>query len=350
MPSGLSSADPPVPGRPNSLLSWRCSLRGVIVDAAVYENGVRQPDPFVLEGARELCSTDGVFCWIGLYEPSEEEFDEVRREFGLHELAVEDAVDAHQRPKLELYDETLFVVLKPARYVEDLEDIELGEILLFIDDDFIVAVRHRPASELVRVRRRLQGIPEEMALGPSAVLHAIMDRVVDDYLAVLDALEIDIGEVEQQVFSHVETPTERIYKLKREIIEFQHATQPLVGPLEHLAGGRFAAINPELREFFRDTLDHLLRVVERVTADRDLLTAVLEANLTQASVRQNEDMRKISAWVAIAAVPTMLAGLWGMNFQNMPELSQGWGYPAALGFMGLVSIWLYRKFKKSGWL
>lgn len=322
----------------------------MIVDAAVYESGIRQPGPFVLHGARELCSGDGVFCWIGLYEPTEAEFSEVREEFGLHELAVEDAVDAHQRPKLEMYDETLFVVLKPARYVEDLEDIELGEILLFVDDDFIVAVRHRPASELVRVRQRLEAVPDEMALGPSAVLHAVVDRVVDDYLSVLDALESDISEVEQQVFSHVETPTERIYKLKREIIEFQHATQPLVGPLERLAGGRFAAINPELREFFRDTLDHLLRVVERVTADRDLLTAVLEANLTQASVRQNEDMRKISAWVAIAAVPTMLAGLWGMNFQNMPELTQGWGYPAALGLMAVVSIWLYRKFKKSGWL
>lgn len=322
----------------------------MIVDAALYERGLRLPGPFTLEGSREMCMPDSRFCWIGLYEPTEEEFDSVRKEFDLHELAVEDAVDAHQRPKLELYDETLFVVLKPARYVDELEEIELGEILLFVDDDFIVAVRHRPASELVRVRHRLEAAPEEMAHGPSVVLHAIVDRVVDDYTSVLDALESDISEVEQQVFSNAETPTERIYKLKREIIEFQHATQPLLDPLDRLARGRFAAIHTDLREYFRDTHDHLIRVVERVTADRDLLTAILEANLTQAAVRQNSDMRKISAWVAIAAVPTMLAGLWGMNFENMPELAQDWGYPAALALMAFVSIWLYTKFKKSGWL
>jgi magnesium transporter len=323
----------------------------MIVDAAIYKEGRRQPGPFVLDGAREACYDHDTFSWIGLYEPTEEEFGAVRKEFDLHELAVEDAIHAHQRPKLELYDDTLFVVLKPARYVDQVEVIELGEILCFVDDDFIVVVRHRPASALVEVRRRLEATPEELKYGPSAVLHAIIDQVIDDYATVLDALEGDIREVEEAVFSAtLSVPTERIYNLKREVLQFHQATQPFIEPLERLARGRFEAIHPDLREFFRNTHDHLLRVVDRIGGYRDLLTSILEANLTQVSVRQNADMRKISAWVAIAAVPTMLAGIWGMNFQFMPEIGQRWSYPAALGLMVVACLTLYRKFKRSGWL
>jgi magnesium transporter len=323
----------------------------VIVDAALYDRGIRRAGPFELAGARELSKNDGTFCWIGLFEPEEAEFEAVRTEFDLHELAVEDAIQAHQRPKLELYDETMFMVLKPARYLDDPELVELGEILLFIDDDFVVAVRHGEASQLLQVRQSLERQPDELEHGPGAVLLAVVERVVDDYARVLIGLERDIQEVEKQVFSDTdEAPTERIYKLKREVLEFSQATNPLLDPLDRLARGRFEAIDPELREYFRDTHDQLQRVVDEVATFRELLNSVLDANLTQVSVRQNEDMRKISAWVAIAAVPTMLAGVWGMNFTSMPELDSRFGYPIAVAIMVSIAIYLFTRFKRSGWL
>ena len=323
----------------------------MIVDAALYTSGKRRPEPFVLENSLEACDGTDTFCWIGLYEPTEDEFESVREEFGLHELAVEDAIHAHQRPKLDIYDDTLFVVLKPARYVDPVEVIELGEILLFVDRRFVVAVRHREASRLVEVRKKLEANPEELALGPSSVLFAILDRVVDDYAEVIGGLEKDIGELESSVFSDdVATPTERIYNLKREVLQFLAATAPMEEPLARLSRGNFPAINPELRRYFEDVHDHLVKVIDRINGFRDLLTSILEANLIQVSVRQNNDMRKISAWVAIAAVPTMLAGVWGMNFNFMPELNKPWGYPLALGAMALACLGIYRKFKRSGWL
>jgi magnesium transporter len=323
----------------------------MIVDAALYTDGKRLVEPFVLDKSLERCEEADTFCWIGLHEPTEEEFESVREEFGLHELAVEDAIHAHQRPKLDVYDDTLFVVLKPARYVDPVEVIELGEILLFVDRRFVVAVRHGDASRLVEVRKHLEADPGELSLGPSAVLLAILDRVVDDYGNVLDGLETDIRELESTVFSDSSsTPTERIYKLKREVNQFLSATAPLEEPLARLSRARFPAINPELKEYFADVHDHLVKVVERIGSYHDLLTSILEANLTQVSVRQNNDMRKISAWVAIAAVPTMLAGIWGMNFTHMPEIDEVWGYPAVLVLMVTACIVLYRRFKRSGWL
>jgi magnesium transporter len=323
----------------------------MIVDAALYTDGKRLVEPFVLDKSLERCEEADTFCWIGLHEPTEEEFESVREEFGLHELAVEDAIHAHQRPKLDVYDDTLFVVLKPARYVDPVEVIELGEILLFVDRRFVVAVRHGEASRLVEVRKHLEADPGELSLGPSAVLLAILDRVVDDYGNVLDGLDTDIRELESTVFSDSSsTPTERIYKLKREVNQFLSATAPLEEPLARLSRARFPAINPELKEYFADVHDHLVKVVERIGSYHDLLTSILEANLTQVSVRQNNDMRKISAWVAIAAVPTMLAGIWGMNFTHMPEIDEVWGYPAVLVLMVTACIVLYRRFKRSGWL
>jgi magnesium transporter len=321
------------------------------MDAALYRDGKRLPDPFVLDGARHLCDDPNTFAWIGLYEPTEEEFEAVAKEFDLHPLAVEDAIMAHQRPKLDVYEDTLFVVLKPARYVDPVEAVELGEILLFVDERFVVAVRHGEASKLVAVRQALEGQPEKLRQGSSQVLQSILDQVVDDYSRVLDGLEGDIRELEEDVFSETgSTPTQRIYKLKREVLQFYQAAEPLVEPLLMLANKRYPAINPELREYFNDVHDHLVRVVEKITGFRDLLTSVLEANLTQVSVRQNNDMRKISAWVAIAAVPTAMAGIWGMNFESMPELGKAWGYPLALALMVAVCGILYRKFKNSGWL
>ena len=323
----------------------------MIVDAALYTGGHRRPGPFELERALDQCADGNTFAWIGLYEPTEEEFEAARHEFDLHELAVEDAIHAHQRPKLDVYDDTLFLVLKPARYVDPIEVIELGEILLFVDRRFVVAVRHGEASKLVEVRRALEADPGELALGSSAVVLHIIDRVVDDYSKVLEGLDRDIEELETTVFSDTpETPTQRIYKLKREVLQFHQATAPLVDPILRLSRASFPAINPELKEYFTDVHDHLVRVVERISGLRDLLTSILEANLTQVSVRQNSDMRKISAWVAIAAVPTALAGIWGMNFDHMPELHRTWGYPLALGLMAVVCLGLYRKFKDSGWL
>ncbi|HKZ20872.1 MAG TPA: magnesium/cobalt transporter CorA [Acidimicrobiia bacterium] len=323
----------------------------MIVDAALYTDGKRHVEPFVLDKSLEQCEGGDTFCWIGLHEPTEEEFESVRDEFGLHELAVEDAILAHQRPKLDVYDDTLFVVLKPARYVDPVEVIELGEILLFVDRRFVVAVRHGEASRLVEVRKNLESDPEELNLGPSAVLLAILDRVVDDYGEVIDGLDTDIRELESTIFSDSSTtPTERIYKLKREVNQFLSATAPLEEPLARLSRGRFPAIHPDLKEYFADVHDHLVKVVERIGTYHDLLTSILEANLTQVSVRQNNDMRKISAWVAIAAVPTMLAGIWGMNFKHMPEIDETWAYPAVLALMVVTCFVLYRRFKKSGWL
>jgi magnesium transporter len=324
----------------------------VIIDCALYEDGQRHGGKLELAEVAAACHRKGAFVWIGLFEPTEEEFDTVRREFGLHELAVEDAINAQQRPKLEIYDDTLFVVLKTARYDEPSETVELGEILIFVGDGFIVHVRHGAASALAGVRARIESRPDLLACGPSAVLHAIVDKVVDDYEPVMEGLENDIREVELQVFSEgdAENPVQRIYLLKREVLEIHGAVVPLTGPLEVLARGRIPCLHEDIREYFRDVHDHLLRVVEQDATFRDLLTSVLEANLTRVSVRQNEDMRKISAWVAIAAVPTMVAGVYGMNFEHMPELRSAAGYPVVLAIMATACLALYRAFRRSGWL
>ncbi|HLF59942.1 MAG TPA: magnesium and cobalt transport protein CorA [Acidimicrobiia bacterium] len=321
----------------------------MIVDAAIYKDGHRLDQPFDLEYASQLRGDPETSVWVGLYEPTEEEFEVVRKAFGLHELAVDDAVKAHQRPKLETYGQTLFGVTKPARYVDPVEIIEFGEILLFVDPDFVVAVRHGEASQLVEVRHDLEKDPARLALGPGSVLHAILSRVVRDYTLVLDALGDDVREVEEEVFSSGGN-LERIYRLKQEVFSFQNATEPLEEPLFRLSVDDFAAIDPSLKPYFRDVHDHLLRVVDRIKAFQDMLTSIVAANLTQVSLRQNEDMRKISAYVALAAVPTMLAGIWGMNFEFMPEIDEVWGYPLALLIMAGASFFLWTKFKKSGWL
>jgi magnesium transporter len=325
--------------------------RYMIVDCAVYEAGARRPGELPLEEAYEAGRGADAFVWIGLHEPTEEEFDSVRREFRLHELAVEDAINAHQRSKLEIYEDSVFIVLKPATYHEDEEQIELGELMLFIGDGFVVSVRHGKVRELAGVRRDLERKPDLLRCGTGAVLHAVLDRVVDDYEPVVEALDADIEEVEEEVFSaSSQNPTERIYKIKREVLEFHRAIAPLAEPLDRLARGRIPFVHDDLLPYFRDIHDHLLRDIEQVAAFRDLLTSVLEANLTHVSVRQNEDMRKISAWVAIAAVPTMVAGIYGMNFEHMPELEWIAGYPVILGTTIVVCAILYRAFRRNDWL
>jgi magnesium transporter len=323
----------------------------MIVDCAVYEDGRRRDGATPVHQAMEACREPGAFTWIGLYEPTEEEFDSIRREFELHALAVEDAIHAHQRPKLEVYGEMVFIVLKTARYVDPEEVIRLGEILIFLGHDYVITVRHGEASELKDVRQRLEQEPELLAHGPGAVLHAIVDKVVDDYGPAIAGLGEDIDQIENQVFSSErDNPAERIYKLKREVLAFSHAAGPLVDPVDRLSKGHYEVIHPEVRTYFRDVNDHLIRAHEQLEGYRDLLTSVLSANLAQVTVRQNEDVRRISAIVAILAVPTAIAGIYGMNFEHMPELGWTFGYPLVIAVMLAICFVLYRFFRRAGWL
>jgi magnesium transporter len=322
----------------------------MIVDCAVYEDGCRREGDLPLAEAGEAAQRDGSFVWIGTYEPSEEEFDAVRREFGLHELAVEDAVEAHQRPKVELYGDTLLVVLKTVRHVGPRQDLETGEILLFVNRDFVVTVRHGQAA-LHDVRLEIEKRPDLLRYGAGAVLYAIVDRIVDDYEPVVEAVESDIQEVEHEVFSPDRSnPAERIYTLEREVLDLHRAIAPLSVAIDRLARAHQDILHPELRTYFRDVHDHLLRVNGRIDGFRDLLSSALQANLTQAAVRQNEDMRKISAWVAILAVPTGVAAIYGMNFNFMPELEWRYGYPVVMLSIVLLCAVLYWRFRRSGWL
>jgi magnesium transporter len=321
-----------------------------IVDLAVYRNGKREDD-VSLDQAFEACRAPGTLVWIGLHEPTADEFDSVRREFGLHSLAVEDAMKGHQRPKLEVYDDDLFLVLKTARYFEP-DVLEFGEILIFVGDQFVVSVRHGEASPLHDVRVALEKKPEILQHGTGAVLYAIVDKVVDDYTPVLTNLDVDITELEAEAFGE-DAPTgltERIYRLKRQVINLHRALAPLQEPLNRLAEARFEVIHEEARPYFRDVYDHLVRAVQTSDSYRELLTSILEANLTQVSVRQNEDMRAISAWAAIIAVPTLIAGVYGMNFRDMPELHWHYGYPAAIAAMALLCVTLYTYFRHIDWL
>jgi magnesium transporter len=321
----------------------------MIVDCAAYEGGRRREGELSMERAGEAAREAGTFVWLGVAEPSEEEIAAIGAEFGLHELAQEDAVRAHQRPKVEEYGETLHVVVKTARYVDSQEVIEVGEISIFVATGFVISVRHGNA-DLTPVRRRIEERPDLLEHGPGAVLYAIVDHVVDRYIEALQGFDEDVREVELQVFGEGHNPTERIYKLEREVLEFQAATAPLGEELEDLCRQDYPVIPEKLHEYFRDVEDHLRRVSVRVEGFRQLLDSALEANLTQVSMRQNEDMRKISAWVAIAAVPTMVAGIYGMNFEHMPELEWQFGYPLVLGTVLVVCAYLYWRFKRSGWL
>jgi magnesium transporter len=323
----------------------------VIVDCAVYEDGKRRPGKLDLADACEAGREPGCFVWIGLHHPTEEEFEAVREEFDLHELAVEDAVNAHQRPKLEVYDDTLLIVMKTARYVDAEEVVEFAELQLIIGDGFIISVRHGEASALAHVRQQLEHQPELLRCGPIAVVYAVADRVVDDYSPAMDGIDVDIEQVEEDVFREDRAnPAERIYRLKREVLEFWRAAHALEEALVPLVRGSVPHAHPDTVEYFRDVADHLARVKGRLENARDLLTDTLSANLAQISVRQNDDMRTISSWAAVIAVPTMLAGIWGMNFRRMPELRWDIGYPFALTTILLSAFLVWRRLKKAGWI
>jgi magnesium transporter len=322
----------------------------MIVDSAVYVDGKRVVVPDSLEGIYETYREKDGFAWIGLYEPTRDEFDSVAGEFGLHPLAVRDALRAHQRPKVERYGETLFVVIKAARYVEEKEVVEFGEVHAFVGPDFVVTVRYGETNELQEVRRSLEGRPDLLRKGPYAVLYAIMDRTVDDYVPVVDGLANDIDEIEVEVFESQPDVSRRIYELSREVIRFHQATQPLAGTLESLTQEETSDIDREVRRYLRDVQDRVLRVTDQAQGFRELLQNILSVNLTLASVNQNDQVKKISAWAAILIVPTLITGIYGMNFDFMPELHWAYGYPVALLLMLTISLILYWGFKRRGWL
>ena len=325
----------------------------MIVDCAHYRDGRRQhEDAISIEEASERAGEDrDDFVWIGLHEPTDEEMEEVASRFGLHELAVEDAERAHQRPKIEDYDESYFLVLKTARYHDESETVHFGEIDVFAGPGYIVSVRHGEGTSLRGARTRLEERPDLLRLGPAAVVWAILDQVVDDYLPVADGIEDDIEEVEQAVFDEsADPPTQRIYFLKREVIEFHRAVSPLLVPLDRIETGGVGDVDPELVRYFRDVADHARRIDETVNSQRELLTSVLEANLALVSVGQNEVVKKISSWAAIIAVPTFIASIYGMNFEHMPELHTQFGYPVSLAAMALAVVLLWRFFRRVGWL
>ena len=326
----------------------------MIVDSAHYKDGVRQHEEALSpERAAELRNAAGAgeFVWIGIHEPGPGDLEQLRRLFGLHELAVEDAQQAHQRPKIEDYDENVFVVLKTAHYHEDREVVHFGEIHLFAGPGYVITVRHGPGSELATARQRLEARPDLVRLGASSAVWAVLDKVVDDYIPVVDSIEDDIEEVEKDVFDDdIPAPTARIYNLKREVIEFHRAVWPLLNPLETLEQGGFERVPEDLRSFFRDVADHARRVDEQVQSQRELLTSVLQANLSLVSVNQNEVVKRISAIAGIVAVPTFIASVYGMNFEHMPELDWRFGYPLCLAFMGLVALALVGYFRRIDWL
>jgi magnesium transporter len=337
-----------------------------VVAAALYRDGRRvESPPTVAETARRLREQRGTMAWIGLYRPAETQLLALAEEFGLHELAVEDAIVAHQRPKLERYGDTLFVVLRAARYLDDVEEVEFGELHLFVGSKFVLTVRHSQAPDLAEVRRRMEGDPDLLALGPEAVLYAILDGVVDGYAPVVAGLQNDIDEIETEVFRGDPKVSRRIYELSREVIEFQRATSPLLSMLDGLmAGFEKYRTDEELQRYLRDVADHATIVAERVDGFRQMLADILTVNatlvrqaqneeikaLTEASYDQNEEIKKVSAWAAILFAPTLIGTVYGMNFGHMPELRWVFGYPFALALMLVVSLTLYAIFKRRGWL
>lgn len=325
----------------------------MIVDQALYSQGRRLACVDLAESMRSLTSgAQQGFVWLGLKDPTDREFDVVRDELGLHPLAVEDAINGDQRVKVEHYDQTVFAVLKTLRYVESTSDIETGEVMVFLGEHFVVTIRRGEAAPLTRVREHLEAQPESMIEhGAAGVFHAVLDAIVDTYRAIDLEVARDLEQIEETVFdTGAPARSSTIYLLKREVLEFRRAAAPLVRPVQWLHGEDSPIESAELRLQFRDVADHLIQVVDHIDTYDGLLTDVLNAHLAQIGVQQNNDMRKISAWVAIAAVPTMLAGIFGMNFAYMPGLDWRWGYPLVLLLMVTVCLGLYRAFRRSGWL
>ncbi|MER7191176.1 magnesium and cobalt transport protein CorA [Streptomyces flaveolus] len=337
----------------------RSPLGSSVVNCVTYRGGVRTPaDDEPVDAVRRMREHGDGFLWLGLHEPTTREFAGIAELFHLHPLAVEDAIEAHQRPKVERYGDTLFAVFKTVCYVEHeeltatSEVVNTGEIMVFVGEDFVITVRHGRHGSLGPLREELETDPGQLAKGPSAVLHAIADHVVDDFLTVIESVQADIDQVETDVFAEngARVDPGRIYQLKRELLELKRAVVPLGRPLEELATRPTRVVDPEIQAYFRDVSDHLLRATEQIAAFDELLNSILQAHLAQVTVAQNEDMRKITAWAAIVAVPTMVCGVYGMNFDHMPELGWRYGYGLVLGVISAACLVLYRGFRRNGWL
>jgi magnesium transporter len=336
-----------------------------IIDNAVYVEGARTANPPSLEETFETLRERKGIAWIGMYRPNREELQEVADEFGLHPLAVEDALKGHQRAKLEKYGEVLFLVLRPARYLDAVERVEFGEVHVFMGPDFAITVRHAEAPDLGRVRKRLEHNPELLALGTESILYAVLDEIVDGYAPVIAGLQNDIDEIEDQLFGGAPEVSKRIYELEREVMAFQRAVMPLVDIVQSLERGfEKYSVHVELQRSLRDVLDHCIRTADRAEGFRALLQNLLVTSATLVTEKQNDEMRRlsetsisqgeqvkrISSWAAILFAPSIITGIYGMNFRVMPELHWTLGYPFALVLMVLLSGGLYRAFKKRGWL
>ena len=325
----------------------------MIVDNALYRKGVRVPvdcEISDLAAVRERCGPDD-FVWVGLHEPDQRELDEVAEIFGLHPLAVEDAVKAHQRPKLERYEDSIFLIVKTLWYVDEEDAVETGEINVFVGSDFVVTVRHGHGGSLHRARTALEDRETVLAHGPSAVVYAVCDEVVDAYEAVAESLQEDVDEVEISVFSEERTnDSARIYVLKRELAEMRRAVFPLREPINRFINGAVRGVDPDAAPYFRDVGDHLARVSEAVDNLDSLLSTAFEAHMAQITIQQNDDMRRISATIGLIAAPALIGTIYGMNFQNMPELEWHLGYLFALGLMVAASLTVWILSKRAGWL
>jgi magnesium transporter len=327
-----------------------------VVGCGVYVDGRRQEQVAPEDALQMAVERDG-FVWLGLYEPSEAELGVIAQRYGLHPLAVEDAVYAHQRPKLEQYDDAIFMVLKTATYVEHehltatSEVVDTGEVMIFLGAHYVITVRHGQHGGLAELRSRLEEQPDLLCLGPAAVLYAVADLVVDTFVEVATAVDEDVDELEASVFSPERTDDiGRLYQLKRELMSLRRAVSPLEVPLQKLAERDIEGIPVGIRSYFRDVLDHTIRVRDQVTSLDELLSSILQASLARTSLADNEDTRKISAWAAMIAVPTLITGVYGMNFAYMPELNWRYGYPLVIAVIVSVCSMLYRGFKRSGWL
>jgi len=337
-------------------VSSRPAGSDAVVDCAVYVDGKRL-DPVPPHESLRIATERGGFVWLGLYEPDEAELGSIAARYGLHPLAVEDAVYAHQRPKLEQYDDALFMVLKTARYVEHeeltatSEVVDTGEVMVFLGAHYVITVRHGEHGGLTELRHRLEDQPDLLCQGPAAVLYAVSDFIVDHFVEVAAAVEEDVDELESSVFSNDRrNDIGRLYQLKRELLQLRRAVSPLEMPLQRLAERELDVIPAAMRSYFGDVLDHAIRVRDQVGGLDELLTSILQASIARASLTDNEDMRRISAWAGIIAVPTAIAGIYGMNFKFMPELDWRYGYPLVLCVIAVLCLLLYRGFKRNGWL
>ncbi|MEI4270782.1 magnesium/cobalt transporter CorA [Klenkia sp. LSe6-5] len=355
LPRPAPRRDPRPAGRPTEVAPSRPE-GGAVLGCGVYVDGQRVPDVDPADALR-VAQERGGFVWLGLHEPTEEEFAPLAEEYGLHPLAVEDAVYAHQRPKVDRYDDGLFMVLKTARYLEHeqltatSEVVDTGEVMVFLGPHHVITVRHGQHGGLADLRQRLDDQPDLLCHGPSAVLYAVADHVVDNFVEVAASVEEDVDELEASVFSPQRTDDiPRLYQLKRELMQLRRAVTPLDLPLHALAERQVEMVPEAMRSYFRDVQDHTLRVRDQVASLDELLSSILQASLARTSLADNEDMRKISAWAGIIALPTAIAGIYGMNFEYMPELDWRFGYPLVLLVMALSCLLLWRAFKRTGWL